>query len=176
MEVLGNMIQGYASACKNLRLIAGERALKLTEDIDYNKWYPLERWQELGMIIEAEYENPGPIMEMVGIEVMQGWYNHGPGKEVIHNCIDFLKYQTGSNGYKSVVKGDSSIVGDFKLVFCDEEKHQAKVESTTPFNRDMERGILIGGMKVPGQDSYVSVDNSENPDIFLITFFLDEVN
>lgn len=171
MEISGTLLAGCARACINLKIVAGVQASNLIEGIQPLNWYPLERLQKLGDIITSTYDNPVPIMEQVGIEMMTEWYNFGTGKNLIKKGADFIVFQTGSEGYKSVVKDPSSFIGDFKLISFDEKKGEAVIESSTPFNRDMERGVLIGGMKALGDLDYIEVNNEKNKDIFIITFY-----
>jgi hypothetical protein len=170
LEVFGALIQGFAQACVNLNIVAGSKAGGLTTGIEFTGWYPLERWRDIMKTVLEAYKKADIIMERVGVEMMRGWYYFGPGKEIVKRGIDFLHYQSGSQGYESVVKGPQELVGSFKLVEVNEQKGTALVHSTTPFDRDMERGVLIGGMSVVGDLDYVDVDNSENKDYFKIEF------
>jgi hypothetical protein len=171
MEVSGALLAGYAQACINLKIVAGEKAALLPTNIQPELWYPLDCWQKLGELVISAYDDPGPIMERVGIEMMSAWYHHGPGKKRISSGAEFLRFQTGSDGYRSVVKGPASAVGDFRLRAFGEQRGTAVIESSTPFNRDMERGVLIGGMQAPGDLAYIDVTNSINKNVFLITFY-----
>ena len=83
MKVLGALILGYATACINLKFIAGKDVQKLISNIIPNQWYPLDLLIELGTIVTESYDDPGPIMEKAGEEMMKGWYHNGPGKEII---------------------------------------------------------------------------------------------
>ena len=170
LEVFGVLIQGYAQACLNLNIVAGKRATDFINNIDIMKWYPLEKWTELEKMVIASYKNYDPILLRVGIEMMNGWYHFGPGKDIIKRGVDFLHFQTGSQGYVSVVKGSKEEVGDFHLESIDEKKGKAVVYSTTPFNRKMECGVLIGGMLAPGDLDYVDVINDNNPDYLEVEF------
>jgi hypothetical protein len=104
------------------------------------------------------------------MEMMLGWYHYGPSKEIIERGVDFLRFQTGSQGYASVVKGPEKLVGSFNLEYLDEEAGRAKITSTTPFNKDQERGVIIGGMTAPGDLDYIDVKNEKNPQVFEIEF------
>lgn len=170
LKVFGATIQGVAQACINLNIVAGSKADSLISGIDVNGWYPFERLREIHTVVLEAYENAGPIMERVGMEMMLGWYNMGPGKKIIKKGVDFLYFQTGSQGYASVVKGPEELVGRFYLVEIDEKKGKALIHSTDPFNKDMERGVIIGGMTAPGDLDYIDVDNSEDEHYFKIEF------
>jgi hypothetical protein len=170
LVVFGATIQGYAQACINLNIVAGSKAENLIGEIEVTGWYPFEKLLEIERVVTAAYENAGPILERVGMEMMLGWYHYGPGKEIVKRGVDFLHFQTGSQGYASVVKGPQELVGSFNLEFVDEQKGRARINSTTPFNKDQERGVIIGGMSAPGDLDYIDVKNQENPQIFEIEF------
>lgn len=157
LQVFGALLQGYAQACVNLNIVAGRRGASLVSGIEVLRWYPFDRLRELESLVQSSYENNAPIMERVGVEMMSAWYHYGPGKEIVHKGLDFLAFQTGSQGYTSVIKGAPELVGTFQLVEVDPVKGTARIHSTTPLNRDMERGVLIGGMLAPGDLSYVEV-------------------
>lgn len=170
LMVFGALMVGYAQACVNLNIVAGHRAVALISNLDVNTWYPLSRWRELESIVVASYRDAGPIMVKVGIEMMTGWYHFGPGKSLIKRGVDFLEFQTGSNGFSSVVRGPKEQVGAFELASCDARSGKAVIRSTTPFNRKMECGVLIGGLLAPGDIDYVDVTNEKDPDLLLVEF------
>ena len=93
-----------------------------------------------------------------------------PGKQLIKRGVDFLHFQTSSEGYYSVIRGNPDKIGDFSLLRVDEKGGTAVVRSTTHLNRDMERGVLIGGLRAPEDLLYISVDNSEDKDVFQVRF------
>jgi hypothetical protein len=170
LVVFGATLQGFAQACINLNIVAGSQASNLLTGIEMTGWYPFERLREIERIVIGAYENAGPILERVGMEMMFGWYHFGPGKEIIKKGIDFLKFQSGSQGYHSVVKGPEELVGSFDLVDLNEKKGSALIHSTSPFNKDQERGVIIGGMSSVGDLDYIDVDNSEDPQRFVIEY------
>lgn len=162
LVVLGALIMGYAQACLNLNIIAGKRVTAFLTEIQPTSWYPLSRWTELEKIVLQSYRNADAILTRVGMEMMFSWYNFGPGKNIVNKGIDFLHFQTSSEGYASVIKGTSDQVGNFELKSINKDAGKAIVQSTTPFNRKMECGVLIGGMKAPGDLDYVDVINNED--------------
>lgn len=170
LKVFGALIHGFAQACINLNIVAGSKASSLISDIDVNEWYPFERLKKLFEMVIESYENAAPILERVGMEMMLTWYNYGPGKQIIKKGVDFLYFQSGSQGYESVVKGPKDLVGSFTLVEIDETKGKALIHSTTPFIKDQERGIIIGGMSAPGDLDYIDVKNDEDEHYFKIEF------
>jgi len=170
LEVFGATILGFAKACINLNIVAGSEPSDLIKDMEVNKWYPFEILRDLERIVIENYENVEPILERVGMEMMQIWYNFGPGKQIIDGGVDFLRFQSGSQGYASVVKGPEELVGSFKLVKLEEKLGKALIYSTTPFDKNMERGVILGGMSAPGDLDYIDVNNDEDVQYFIIEF------
>lgn len=169
LELLGIFLRSFASACVNLKLLMGDKAdaLIASEPV---AWYPAHRFLEAVRSIEGRFPNPEPIKERLGIEMMTLWYEQGPGRSIVSRGVDFLRFQTGSNGYHSVVRGPADEVGDFSLVGLDEGAGRAEVRSSTAFDRTIERGVLIGGLTRAGDLSYVDVDNSADSSTFHIRF------
>jgi len=157
LEIFGALLDGFAKACLNLNIVAGRQASELTQSIEMLQWYPYQRLRDLENTVFTSYSNSGPILEKVGVQMMWAWYHFGPGQQILKDGVDFLHFQSSSNGYASVVKGPQSEVGDFKLMELDPQRGTALIHSTTPFNKDLERGVIIGGMEAPGDLDYVDV-------------------
>ena len=170
LEVSGALFQGYAQACLNLHIIAGKKVTDIVSNIDVMEWYSLSKWIELEKMVLHSYKNAKAILVRVGMEMMFSWYQFGPGKKIINKGVDFLHYQTSSEGYASVMKGSMEHVGSFELKSIDTKEGFAVINSTTPFNRKMECGVLIGGMLAPGDLDYVDVVNYNDPNILEIEF------
>jgi hypothetical protein len=178
VRVLGATIHGFAQACLDLNIVAGLKGKPLAEsgahlrigDIAVNEWYPFERLREIEKLVLRSYENVGPILERVGIEMMTSWYRLGPGRQLISGGVDFLRFQSGSQGYASVIQGPEEMVGSFKLSMLDEASRVALIHSTTPFNKHLERGVIIGGMSAPGDLDYIDVKNHPDEHFFRIEF------
>jgi len=167
--ILGVLPLSFTQACINFNFLIKEETSFL-KDIQPAGWYPLEKFSNILNMVQMKYSNPAPILEQIGIEMMNLWYTQGPGKGIIKRGIDFLHFQTSSEGFYSVIRGTPEQIGDFSLLALDEEKGTATVRSTTPFNKDMERGVLIGGLGTAKDLLYIRVDNSENEAIFNIQF------
>jgi hypothetical protein len=119
LQIFGSLVAGFAQACVNLNIVAGQRAGRLLSNYEFGAWYPYERLRELERTVIDSYTSSEPILERVGIEMMKAWYTFGPGKEFIKRGEDFLHFQTGSLGYASVVKGPPEEVGLFVLEHID---------------------------------------------------------
>lgn len=170
LVVMGATLQGFAQACVNLNIIAGSEATVALRDIQVMEFYPFERLRKLEETVVHAYDDSGPILERVGVEMMMGWYHHGPGREIVKSGVDFLRFQSGSQGYASVVQGPQELVGFFDLVNIGESEGNARIHSTTPFEKNLERGVIIGGMTAPGDLAYVDVNNSDDSSFFNIEF------
>lgn len=169
IELLGVFLQSLAAACVNLRIVAGEEAAEILS-VQTREWYPAARYVSFLEGLSRRYADFEPIKERIGAEMMRLWYTLGPGRSVIRSGVDFLRYQTSSAGYHSVVRGPAEGTGSFTLESIDEQEGRARVRSTSPFDRTMERGILLGGMSLTGDLSYVEVDNAADPSVFHIEF------
>jgi len=170
MLVHGSLMVGFAQACVNLNIVAGRDAHGFIQGLKIEQWYPLSQWETLQRLVVHAYRNVDPIMVKVGMAMMMGWYHYGPGKDAIRRGAAFLHFQTGSSGFASVVRGPESKVGGFELELFDKQAGKAVIHSTTPFNRKMECGVLIGGILAPGDVDYVEVRNDENPDYLIVEF------
>ena len=168
VELLGLFLLSFARACVNLHALVGSEFEPLLAGVEPMGWVSASRFMAVRAAITRRYRDFEPILERIGIEMMKLWYEQGPGRSVVTRAVDFLHYQTGSSGYSSVVRGPAEHVGSFTLVAVDLEEGSAVVCSTTPFDRAMERGVLIGGLQAAGDTVYVDVDNSADPDIFQI--------
>ena len=154
----------------NLNIVAGRRAAALLSDLDVGRWYPLAKWFELERMVGDSYSNVEPIRLKLGIEMMTLWYHRGPGRSLIHSGAEFLHFQTGSNGIASVIRGPREAVGSFDLAEFDAARGRAVIHSTTPFDRKIECGVLIGGVLAPGDIDYVDVTNAGDPNRLVVEF------
>jgi hypothetical protein len=168
--VHGSLMMGYAQACRNLKIVVGRDADLYMNGLEINRWYPLSEWKTLEQLVVRHYSAVGPILVKVGMEMMKGWYHVGPGRALVACGQDFLHFQTGGGGFRSVVKGPPERVGTFELAHFDPERGRAVIRSTTPFHRKMECGVLIGGMLAPGDIDYVDVVNEEGSDLLEVEY------
>jgi len=169
VEILGVFLQSFARACVNLSILGGAEGERLAR-VDSAEWCPAEALFAALAVIEARFDDPGPIKERIGTEMMRLWYERGPGRSIVARGVDFIHHQTGSEGYHGVTRGPSNDVGAFTLTALDEESGTARVWSTTPFDRAVERGVLLGGLSLAGDLVYVDVDNGADPSVFEIRF------
>jgi hypothetical protein len=90
LKVFGATLQGFTQACININIVAGSKASELIGDIEVNGWYPFERLRDIERTVIESYENAGPILERVGMEMMLSWYNPGPGKGIIKRGVELI--------------------------------------------------------------------------------------
>ena len=169
-EVSGVLLLSFTQACTNLNCYVDDAVIDFLSDIQSDAWYPLDQYTSLLATVAERYTHPATILEQLGAETMQLWYDMGRGKDHIHSGLDFLRYQTHSKAYHRLVRGASSDIGNFTLLSLNERKGRAIVQSTTPFDRDFERGVLRGGIGLAGDLRLIHVDNAHDDDIFLISF------
>ncbi len=170
VEVSGILFLSFVQACTNLDCYVDETVTNFLVDVRPDGWYALERYTHLLATVAERYARPEIILEQLGAEMMRLWYEMGPGKVLVQEGLDFLRHQTSSEGYHSVIRGEADEIGDFALVSLSEDKGRAIVQSTTPFSRDLERGVLRGGLALIGDLRLITVENAHDDDLFLIGF------
>ncbi|MEQ9319049.1 MAG: serine/threonine-protein kinase, partial [Polyangiaceae bacterium] len=165
--VSGALFLAFGQACAELRLFADATTREFLASIAPDDFYPLPRFDALLQLVRERYDESAPILEQVGFEMMQGWYAH-VGHTLVASSVEFLRYQTGSQGYHSVIRGPRERVGEFALTALDEAGGTATITSTTPLSREMECGVLRGGMTVAGKLAYLGV--ARDGDVFTVRF------
>lgn len=166
----GYFVASVAQVFLHLRMLGGEQVEELLVGVEPTGFYPYPRFLALLTAVAKRFRDMDPVLEQLGMQLMADWYEHGPGKQQVTSGVGFLKFQTGSAGYRSVVQGPPAAVGEFTLEAIDEQAGTARVRSTTPFPKAIERGILLGGMRAPGDLTFVDVDNAADPLVFNVTF------
>jgi PAS domain S-box-containing protein len=156
-EALGVIMLGMVSAFQRIKVISGEKAAYLSRDIDPNQWYPLTQFFDLLDALTAGGRDVSPILFRAGAEFIRMWFVEGPGHTFINSGVDFLRFQTGSNGYNSVVRGPVEEVGRVDLTALDEESGTARIVSVNPFPPEFDRGVFYGGVMAPGDMEWAEV-------------------
>jgi diguanylate cyclase (GGDEF)-like protein len=144
VEVLGALLLGIQGACASLALLSARNP---DGHYDYRpeRWYAIEELHHL-LDWTQRYRDPQEVQTRIGMAMMEGWYRDGPGFQIAPGGLDFLAFQAGSHGYRSVMRGDAALMGGFELVALDIAAGEAQVHSSTLFSRDLELGILQGGL------------------------------
>jgi PAS domain S-box-containing protein len=156
-EALGVVLLGMVSAFQRINVISGEKAAYLSRNIDPDQWYPLTRFFALQDALTAEGRDVSPILFRAGAEFIRMWFVEGPGHTFINGGVDFLRFQTGSDGYSSVVRGPAKEVGRVDLTELDEAAGTARIVSVNPFPMEFDRGVFYGGVLAPGDMDWVEV-------------------
>lgn len=159
-----------ARAAVGVRALAGPAWERVLTETDGEHWYPAAQFQAALAAITGNFRDASPVLERVGFEMMRAWYERGPGRTLAKGGVDFMRFQAGSEGYRSMVRGTDDETGSFMLEDLDVERGRASVRSTTPFDRSLERGVLLGGMQLAGDLDFVSVSNTPDPSHFEIRF------
>lgn len=170
MEVSGVFLLSIARACVSLRVLAGREWDDILSRTQPDRWYPSQDFHRAMDRVIGRFRDPDPVLERVGEEMMRAWYTLGPGNQLAPRGVDFLSFQASSRGYRSLVRGEEAEVGGFTLEELDETGGRARVRSTTPFPRPLERGVLRGGTLAAGDLDFVSVTNTADPSVFEIRF------
>jgi hypothetical protein len=156
-EIMGVVLSGLIKSFKNINIISGDKAARLAANIQPTEWYPVHHFYLLLDSLTAENKDISSILLRAGMEFIEDWYVNGQGNKLINSSIDFLKFQAGSEGYKSVVRGAPDQVGRVDMAELEENLGRAVLVSTTPFPLDFERGVFYGGMLYPGDMEFVDV-------------------
>ena len=85
-QVLGALFLSFGQACVNFKIFVVEET-RFLEHIRAEEWYPLEKFSHILHTVQEKYSDPAPILEQIGIEMMNLWYSHGPGKHIIQRGI-----------------------------------------------------------------------------------------
>lgn len=170
IELAGFFLHAAAGAFVHLRMLGGPEVEQLCAGVEPTGWYAYARFAALLGTVEKRFRDIDPVLEQLGVQMMSDWHALGPGKDIVKTGREFLEFQTSSQGYRSVVRGPEGAVGQFALETVDEAAGTARVRSTTPFPRSMELGVLLGGMRAPGDLTFVDVDNAADASLFQIQF------
>jgi hypothetical protein len=158
-ESLGIILLGMVSAFERIKVISGEKAAYLSRDTDPNQWYPLKQFFDLLDALTAGGRDVSPILFRAGNEFIRMWFFEGPGHTFINSGVDFLRYQTGSDGYSSVVRGPVEEVGRVDLTELDETAGTARILSVNPFPPEFDRCVFYGGILAPGDMEWAEVSS-----------------
>lgn len=161
IKVQGSLLLSFAQTCIDLKYLLNFdlRTAVLQTVTNPKGWYSFDLLYNICQLIEKTHKKPKQVLQNIGQEMMKTWYFQAGGKEKVKTGIDFLHFQSGSEGYYSVVKGPRNEVGEFKLINISHEKGIAQLTSTTPLPTYLERGVIIGGMSAPGDLKEIKIKN-----------------
>jgi signal transduction histidine kinase len=162
-EVAGSFLLGLIESFHGVHsLPQGGMNLRISE-IDPAQWYPH------AMLIDAlnDIEQALPsqnVLFRAGVNFLRIWYEHGPGKTMIHSGLDWLRANDASGGYNSVVRGGSrDEIGWCLLQSIDAEAGIAVFENVMPLSPDFVKGVFYGGCILFDDMEYVDVEAATSP-------------
>ncbi len=136
------VFRALVQASKNLGLYVAPEAAEHLERAKEAPWIPLGQLLELLELAAAPYPEPASVLERLGREMVDAWYQKEQGGE-LPKAVPELLGELG-HGYHQLVRGDGTETGEVHLVTYEPDKGEIAVRSTTPFPRDLERGVLQG--------------------------------
>lgn len=108
--------------------------------------------------IRAAVPRAGAILFRAGIHFMRLWYDHGPGKTMVHSGRDWLFANQYSGGYNSVVRGGpKEEIGWCVLQEIDEDAGIAVYENVMTLSPEYIRGVFYGGCLLFDDMDYIEV-------------------
>lgn len=157
-EVSGAFLLGLVNSFQNLNVLPTSESLRHLGDIDPTGWYPYAQF--IGLLDEVREAVPraGSILFRAGIHFVRLWYDHGPGKTMVHSGRDWLFANQFSGGYNSVVRGGpKEDIGWCIMQEIDEDAGVAVYENVTPLPPEYVRGVFYGGCLLFNDMDYLEV-------------------
>lgn len=163
-EVAGSFLLGLVQSFYNLyTLPQGGMALDIGQ-IDPEKWYPHSLLIDTLRNIKTVIPSSDCLFFRAGIHFLRIWYEHGPGKAMIHSSLDWLHANDEGGGYNSVVRGGSKEDIGWSLVqSIDEEAGIAVIENVMPLPMEFVKGVFYGGCLIFDDLEFVSVEGASEP-------------
>jgi hypothetical protein len=157
-EVSGAFLLGLVNSFQNLNVLPASESLRHMGELDPNGWYPYAQFIDLLNEIRAAIPRAGAILFRAGIHFMRLWYDHGPGKTMVHSGRDWLFANQYSGGYNSVVRGGpKEDIGWCVLLEIDEAAGVAIYENVMPLSSEYIRGVFYGGCLLFDDMDYIEV-------------------
>ncbi|MBF0411837.1 MAG: hypothetical protein HQK70_03890, partial [Desulfamplus sp.] len=163
-EVAGSFLLGLVGSFYNLSILPqGVIGLKI-EEIDPCQWYPYSMLLNALHDIRHCFPNSKSVLFRAGINFLRIWYEHGPGKTMIHSGLDWLYANSEGQGYNSVVRGGSNDeIGWCRLLFIDEKAGISVHENVMALDSDFVQGLFYGGCILFNDMEYIAVDCDSQP-------------
>jgi two-component system sensor histidine kinase/response regulator len=163
-EVAGAFLLGLVQSFYNLSILPqGGLALDV-EQLSPTEWYPYTKLMDALQSISKTFASSEHLFFRAGIHFLRIWYEHGPGKTMIHSGMDWLHANDSSGGYNSVVRGGSKeTIGWCLMQSLDEEQGIAVYENVMPLSLEFVKGIFYGGCILFEDFEYVDVSGVSEP-------------
>ncbi len=95
------------------------------------------------------------------MNLIRSWYYHGPGRQIIHSSMDWLRFNKGDDGISQVSRGDSpEQIGWNICLVLDEAAGLAVYECVMPIHGEFISGVVYQGCKIFDDLAYVTVDTN----------------
>ncbi|MDZ4075806.1 MAG: GGDEF domain-containing protein [Hylemonella sp.] len=163
-EVAGSFLLGLVQSFYNLSTLPqGGLAFDLGE-IDPEGWYPHALLIDTLHSIQKAIPASDSLFFRAGIHFLRIWYEHGPGKDLIHSSMDWLHANDESGGYNTVVRGGSKDeIGWCRVLSVDEAAGVAVIENVMPLPMEYVKGVFYGGCLIFDDLDYVRVEGTPLP-------------
>ena len=133
-------------------------------------WTPFS--DALAFLRDAGGEPLAPaVRSFVGARVIDDWYQQAGGYAVCQQAMDVLRLHVQQGSFGQSVRGEGA--GRFELLDLDEAHGIGHVQSSTPFCREWERGLIQGSLDAPGDLLYSDVRWIEAQQRFELRFVSD---
>ena len=145
-EISGAYLIGIVEAFGDTNIFDNNQLPFSIEDVKTSEWYPYQYLMDTTDLIEKLLPNSGSILFWAGVRFMELWYFHGPGKEMIHNSIEWVYGNENGEGYNSVARGGTpNEIGWTRNLETNIDEGYALVENVMPLSPDFLKGIYYGG-------------------------------
>jgi hypothetical protein len=156
------VFRALVQAATNLGLYVAPEVAEHLERAKEAAFIPLEQLSDLLALAAAPYAEPAPVLERLGREMVDAWYQKEQGG-ALPNAVEELLAELGP-AYRGLVHGDVTETGEVSGASFDPEKGELVVHSTTPFSRDLERGVLEGVLLRMKDVIGVEAERSRSPE------------
>lgn len=160
-EVAGSFLLGLVESFYQLQILPqGDVSLR-TNELSPEKWYPYSTLIATLRSVDQAVPSSANVFFRAGVNFLRIWYEHGPGKTMIHSGLDWLYANSESQGYNSVVRGGNrNEIGWCLLQSIDEKAGIAVYENVMPLDAEFVKGIFYGGCVLFDDMDYVDVQVS----------------
>jgi PAS domain S-box-containing protein len=163
-EVAGSFLLGLMGSFHNLRVLPQDAPTFHLDEILPDHWYPYAVLMDTIHAVEKAFPASASLFFRAGIHFIRIWYDHGPGKTMIHSGLDWLYANKESGGYNSVVRGGSpEEIGWCRLLSMDEAAGIAIQENVMPLTPDYVKGVFYGGCVLFDDMDFVDVEETHEP-------------
>lgn len=163
-EVAGSFLLGLVQSFYNLNALPQGGLNFDLGQIDPEGWYPHALLIDALSRIKEVLPASDSLFFQAGIHFLRIWYEHGPGKAMIHSTLDWLHANDESGGYNTVVRGGTKDdIGWCRVQSIDEQAGVAVIENVMPLTVEYVKGVFYGGCLIFDDLDYVSVEGRSEP-------------